>query len=163
MCTLYFTNITSQDKSFYIFPISLTCLPYKSNINNPPASDAESQRGRSLRTCPECYAMSDTCNLKMNCKKRWPPPLNTARYSTLKRTASFNVLNNWVNGQCWNRMENIWRTVTHHFTVQYTASFFFIIQIKHAHSTFINETYSFNLSRRADTLKFEIKDIGLNK
>lgn len=80
MCTLYSTDITSQDKNLYIFPVLLMCLPYKLNTTNLSTN----QRGCRLQTSPECYSMSDTCNLNIKLKNRQKESLLWYTYSMQK-------------------------------------------------------------------------------
>ena len=62
MCTLHFTDITSQDKSFYPPPphpdiVNAFVVQIKRNKTDSRVSDTEQWR---LQMSPECYVMSDT-------------------------------------------------------------------------------------------------------
>lgn len=77
-----FTPQTSLHKTrtLYIFPVLLMCLPYKLNITNLSTN----QRGCRLQTSPECYSMSDTCNLNIKLKNRRKESLLWYTYSMQK-------------------------------------------------------------------------------
>lgn len=114
MCTLYSTDITSQDKNSYIFPI-LLCLSHKLNITNLSAD----QRGCRLDTSPECYSMSDTCNLNSKIKKiiKKLSPLIHLLYAEMHHSTYQTYKYSQVNGQYSNKKN----TLTRHYTVQYVA------------------------------------------
>lgn len=115
MCTLYSTDITSQDKNLYIFPVLLMCLPYKLNITNLSTN----QRGCRLQTSPECYSMSDTCNLNIKLKKQTKrkSPLIHLLYAEMHHSVYQTYKYSQVNGQYSNNKN----TQTRHYTVQYAA------------------------------------------
>lgn len=164
MCTLYSTNITSQDKSFYSFPISLMCLSYKSNIiillratlNISEAAVYE----RVLNATPcQTHATLRLYVTNKTEKSDNPPKYHTLLYAEtyciIRRTEQINMMKAGPETE-WKTSEEQWHTI-----IQYTASIFFIIQIKHAQH--IHKWNIFNLSRRAHILRSEIKDVGLSK